>query len=566
VAIWQNAKILWNIETHGDSAGAELSSRWSGILRWNKSTHKKQVKSDAKLVLATRMCLEEQGQFRAREAGHSNPDIAEEVMKPSMMFYSINSLELWCLTYLSEYCGARNIAHGYILPHIHKLLCPLECTVGASGASLAYPLNDQNTFSKNDSIDISKNLRVHLHKYGVDTYVGESAMHVHSHNKPIGSDSGKSQLQSSSQSFFDDDDENNIHSSNVGSNVMSSQRTHTAPHHHPQHHDEEHFVKSPTVSTPSRGGAQQRLLTKPARSNSPRRAKHKNSDASRLVETNREYLSSRVDAASHRENRDEGNHPGLRRASPEHVSANDHDLSVLSSGTVVDARSPPRRQPHPYPRYALSGRGREVEAAGRRRPQAAVLGDQRAPQGESALDYLPPPNDTKLSLNELDDSYSVDANSNTNTSANRHPPTVSTGTLQNSDADYCGNITPKYNRHSQEVSSSCKGIKKNKKSPQTELYDRNGHRIRSKSPLSKSQHLNSSTPLSSKGRRKSFSVGENMTLSRSRPPGEDSSSVAFGRRLTHSERPLPNKEDWRGTTSSLTRSAESLPDKDPEHA
>ena len=81
------------------------------------------------------MCLEEQGQYSSRQPLTNNSLVShtsEVIMPPAKLLTSINSLEFWCLTFLSEFCGARNSAQDYLLPYIHKLVCPLECSAGMS--------------------------------------------------------------------------------------------------------------------------------------------------------------------------------------------------------------------------------------------------------------------------------------------------------------------------------------------------------------------------------------------------------------------------------------------------
>ena len=676
MAIWQNAKILWSIDSYGDSAGAALSEKWTNILQWSKSTHKKQVKSDAKLVLATRMCLEEQGQYSSRQPLTNNSLVShtsEVIMPPAKLLTSINSLEFWCLTFLSEFCGARNSAQDYLLPYIHKLLCPLECSAGMSGAALAYPLNDQHTFSKTDSIDISKNLRVHLHRYHVNICPQEVAMYVHSHpythtpsekqkdheqrrHRPVTSPtplaSNSQKLHSSPHSFFDDDDENNAHiSSNINLNMPGNiVDLHDSSHHTNHAHGHPQTVttspepwKAPHVSTtPTRRQTQTHTrnhphpspLPRPTRSHSPKRRSKGSGDTSRVVQSNnrqnvnlrgvtdtpppslQQHDTSRRNNTPHRHSHSHSHSHGRshspghghsrgRDTSPvAHENPNDTSIATLGSNmtaTVVEARSPPRRQPHPYPRYSptpshshtphtphsgsrprtssrlraqptsrtsagLGGNGRAAGRVTQSRVASRSRNKEESGDGdpcqESALDYLNPLNDTKLSINELNDSCSLDINITPSTTSTSIEKQTKNGIDQEIIHD--DSRTPKYNRPTPESASSSSSRQgttpssnKAKRTPPKELYDRSGHRIKSKdaTTLSKSQHLPSSSQKSSHTRRKSFSMGDTFPSSR----GQKETSVAFGRRLTHSERSLP-------AAAAVSKSTDSIIDTDPEYA
>lgn len=555
MAIWQNTQILWNIDPSDHAAGASLAVKWSRVVQWTKSSHKKQVRADAKLVLATRLYLEEHGQHGAKSRNNMNHTNFENKksdngsITPSAMLKSINSLEFWCLTFLTEYCGAKKISFFYLLPFIHKLLCPRECTVGFSDAPLALPLNDQNTFSKNDSIDIAKNLRVHLHKYGVNINPQESNMHVHRLSKdrldhtPSTPNSHQKSLSSSSHSYFDDDNENNGHNINVKSTEKKPVRNRIdLTEQRYSHHEDQELLRisssdhgTKRISTPTR--ASKSKLNKPERSKSPTGIQ--SSDVSRLVAKNKDYLSNRSHVA--------GEINLHQRHGTYHDNPNDN--STMSS--VVDARSPPRRQPHPYPKYSPANNEKRAAAPYRNSSQRspAVVGSANiAWNNESALDYINPLNDTKLSINELDDGDLTDKHIHN---------------IHSEDEDKYATVTPKYNnRHRNSVSVDNSKLTRTK-TPPKELYDRNGHRIRcrSKSPLSQSHTLPSSlTRTDTDRRRKSFSVGDTHRSSQN----SNDDGVAFGRRHTRCERSVPVKST--STTSSLSKRTESVIDKDPEYA
>lgn len=552
MAIWQNAKILWGIESNGDSTGAALSAKWESVVQWTKRTHKKQVKADAKLVLATRLCLEEQSKAQSSVHQRASFDTSPKYsITPQTMLNSINSLEFWCLTFLNEYCGASNIAHGFMLPFIHKLLCPQGCGMGAPGNALTYRLNDQNTFSKQDSMDIAKNLCVHFHKYKVATRPKEKALFVFqapnnsrydaptTSQKSLVSTRHQYSHDSSPQSFFDDDDENNIQVSNtnlsshekrkVSKNLQNSWvDSDSTTRFQPQYPDE---GLQQQVTAPSRSHNSPRIA--PTQSRSPERS-------SRIVDKNNHYL---------RSHRVDENHLNYKTSHHD----NPNDISNMSS--VVDARSPPRRQPHPYPAYSphnsVGGRYTDgpSRSPGRRSHQPTSLTNDW--QKDSALDYKSPLNDTRLSINELDESLS---RSNSKEGAD---PLSTTRDFTETEKEMYDSAKPKYNNR-----RSTEGGKRrsDKKTPPKELYDRNGHRIRGKSPLSKSKSQVSTQSKKVDERRKSYSAGD--SLRSSRQSSED--GVAFGRRLTHCERAVPEKESTR--SSALSCSAESIIDKDPDYA
>lgn len=580
-------------------------------------------------MLATRICLEEQGHCLSQKTlhvnGHAQHNQKDISVSPLVLFSSMNSLEFWCITFLSEYCGARNIAQDYLLPQIHRLLCPVECIagVGSSKASLPYPLNDLNTFSKRDSMDISKNLRVHLHRYSVDTCPQEVATYVHvSSSPPLTNIKHTShsewhrpplpvtpptpttstpcnyntrEFQSSIQSYFDDDDnddENHVQSntkyisSNIkhtntkgGSSSESHRRTDTSQH--------QHFLSvpaknpSPTpVSTPRRSrqhvSQQQQTHSQPTptrtRSQSPKRLlnnivkEHRGGVGSMVTHEEVQLYSSRTQS-------EKKNY--YSNGDISHIQENPNDVSTVTHNSVVEARSPPRRQPHPYPRYThqppTGGRGGDGRGGAFGLTSSGQQMNDETWYRESALDYLNPLNDTKLSLNELEDSYHLGTEIDTDThiSASKRANLDTKNHKASDNSAIYHRSQPQYNLPARTTHSSAKNDTKTKtqqneevkKSPPKELYDRNGHRIKT----------HSSTTTGQRVRRKSFSMGETLSSSFSRGAGggkgkgSKDDSVAFGRRLTHSERPLPVPSQLE-KGSALSKSTESIIDKDPEYA
>ena len=449
IAIWHNARILWKINPNDDAAGGELSARWSNILQWNKSTHKKQVKSDAKLVLATRLCLEEQGHNPPRDVKVKNSVSGAGFVRPQDVFEHLDSLELWCFAFLSEYYGSRHIFHDYLLPHLHKLLCPLECSAGYSAAALPYPLNDRSIFSKNDSVDISKNLRVYIH----NSYVLHQSHARISHNDPtraISEDHQQLTIKSTLSpsrvrdltSFFDDDDDSNARNLSGGKENG--------------HHQSVHHCWSNSFSVANKNITSNRESSKQLMQ----------SQANTIVSKNKEYLRFRKsDKTLNVSNGDK---------------ENPIDVSVLNStiSTIVDARSPPRR-PHPYPKrlHTID----DVSSANLRHKRSPGRGNGKI--DSASYSNSPPINDNRLSLSQLE-ATSPDADH----------------ALQNQYEDTLKN---------QKISSPNEmGEKGKKKVSPNQLYDRNGRRIRRSSHLSASLNFHEKSRDNTDIRRRSFSMGE----------------------------------------------------------
>jgi hypothetical protein len=62
--IWRNTRLLWDLSAVGEEEAA-LTKQWTAIGTWSYSSRKRLVKQDARLVLATRMCLEQGTRRRA---------------------------------------------------------------------------------------------------------------------------------------------------------------------------------------------------------------------------------------------------------------------------------------------------------------------------------------------------------------------------------------------------------------------------------------------------------------------------------------------------------------------
>jgi hypothetical protein len=160
--IWKNVCLLWNLD---DCPGyGKISERWNGIVSWERSTRKKQVRNDAKLVLATRLCLE-QGEIRKTK------NILSKKLLPLECLKLLDPLQIWTILLLSEYFRCLLITHS-ITCYAHLLLCPKECNFESptSFASLELPsqlIIPSLIRKKKDSSGIAKRLLIHCHKYQI---------------------------------------------------------------------------------------------------------------------------------------------------------------------------------------------------------------------------------------------------------------------------------------------------------------------------------------------------------------------------------------------------------------
>lgn len=203
--IWKNVLLLWNLE---DSPGFDqLNDRWKDILSWERSTRKKQVKNDAKLVLATRLCLE-QGKIRKK------PNFANQKRSPLECLGHFEPIHVWTVLVLAEYFRSLLISHA-ISCYIHQLLCPHECNMASPsklGTNLILPEQlyiSEMIKTKKESIALAKRLLTHCHKYQIskiipNQYIPESEESSSELSNESDSDSDilESQLQIGNNSSF----------------------------------------------------------------------------------------------------------------------------------------------------------------------------------------------------------------------------------------------------------------------------------------------------------------------------------------------------------------------------
>jgi hypothetical protein len=164
--IWKNVCLLWKLE---DCPGFEkISERWNQIVDWERSTRKKQVRNDAKLVLATRLCLE-QGEIRKTK------NLKPKKLLPHECLRLLDPLQIWTILILSEYFRCLLVTHS-ITCYAHLLLCPKECNFESpssiSSIDLPAPLIIPSlTRKKKDSSGIAKRLLIHCHKYQISRQI-----------------------------------------------------------------------------------------------------------------------------------------------------------------------------------------------------------------------------------------------------------------------------------------------------------------------------------------------------------------------------------------------------------
>jgi hypothetical protein len=167
--------LLWNLD---DCPGiGKLSKRWNDIISWERSTRKKQVRNDAKLVLATRLCLE-QGKIRK-----NNTSSTSKKLSPQECLELLEPLQIWSVLILAEYFRCLLITHS-VACYIHLLLCPTECGFDSTSRNRSGDLPEQLAITtlirnKKDSSGLAKRLLGHCHKYQIsrkipNRYVPES--------------------------------------------------------------------------------------------------------------------------------------------------------------------------------------------------------------------------------------------------------------------------------------------------------------------------------------------------------------------------------------------------------
>jgi hypothetical protein len=217
---------LWNLD---DCPGIEkLSRRWNEIVSWERSTRKKQVRNDAKLVLATRLCLE-QGKIR------KNSSSTNQKLSPQECMELLEPLQLWSILILSEYFHCLLVTHS-IACYIHLLLCPTECEFEFNSKQRSADLPEQLVITslirnKKDSSGLAKRLISHCHKYQISRkipkqYVPESESESES----------ESSLLREDQNEDEEDDQDLDHLLKDQLRLRpSSSRIQTMPHFESQH-------------------------------------------------------------------------------------------------------------------------------------------------------------------------------------------------------------------------------------------------------------------------------------------------------------------------------------------
>lgn len=159
--------MLWSLD---NSPGfRRLDERWKDVLSWERSTRKKQVNNDAKLVLATRICLE-QGELRKK------PPSANLKISPEQCLSHFEPIYVWSVMVLAEYFHCLLISHA-VSCYIHRLLCPHECNNdGSPSKSGTQILPEQLIVNEmirtpRESSGFAKRILVHCHKYQISKIV-----------------------------------------------------------------------------------------------------------------------------------------------------------------------------------------------------------------------------------------------------------------------------------------------------------------------------------------------------------------------------------------------------------
>lgn len=197
--IWRNARLLWDLSAAGVEEAA-LTEKWSSVGAPSRSSRKSLVKKDAKLVLATRMCLElgtrrkaigkspvsslhlPTPQSTARDStrqvssplhspSHAIPVSAR--IPPSQAFNSLHPMELWTVAVLAEMFGVSALSEA-VMTHMHCMICKDPCGDKYSQqqklSCLSLPTSlriEELMEDERECVMLAQRLFIHLHKFKI---------------------------------------------------------------------------------------------------------------------------------------------------------------------------------------------------------------------------------------------------------------------------------------------------------------------------------------------------------------------------------------------------------------
>ena len=180
--IWRNACLVWDLRGTGEQEA--LSERWTGIAA-RRSSRKKQVKHDARLVLATRLCLEQgirrgspspSPSSRHRASPLHSPSHAVPVapkISPQRAMRAAHAVEIWTAAVLAEMFGVSALC-GAVMTHMHSLLCPDDCSElhrqqrPLSSVRLAAELRVESLMEDDrECQQLAQRLYIHFHKFHI---------------------------------------------------------------------------------------------------------------------------------------------------------------------------------------------------------------------------------------------------------------------------------------------------------------------------------------------------------------------------------------------------------------